>query len=92
MTPFRARLPSLYSDFTLLRSSNPDGFAANISLWLSALREATKAGKLSVAGGAVDRLSLTIGEELLQALETKEHGRPLALASVIVSHDLVDKD
>ena len=84
----RARLPSLYSDFTPLRSSNPDGYTANISAWLTALQAAARAGKIPAptgAGSVPDRLSITTGEEMLQALETKEHGRPLALASVFVS-------
>ena len=82
---YRARLPSLYSDFAPQRSSNPDGFAANVAAWQEGLVMATRAGALSVDGeSTVDTLSLKTGEALLQALETKEWGRPLALGSVIV--------
>ena len=37
-----------------------------------------------MVGSIPDRFSFATGEELLQALETKEHGRPLALAAVMV--------
>ena len=81
----RARLPSLYSDFTPQRSSNPDGFRANIAAWQDALGKAAQAGILpAYTGAASDTLSLGIGETLLHALETKEWGRPLALGTVVV--------
>ena len=82
---YRARLPSLYSDFAPQRFSNPDGFTANVAAWQEGLAMAARAGVLSANGGStVDTLSLKTGEPLLQALETKEWGRPLALRSVIV--------
>lgn len=81
---FRARLPSLYSDFTLQRYSNPDGFAANTTAWIDALIKAARAGLLLSDGGERDTLSLRTGEILLKSLETKEWGRPLALRTVIV--------
>ncbi len=80
----RQRLPSLYADFTLQRHSNPDGYAANTSTWINALGKAAQAGLVPADGGDRDRLSLRTGESLLQALETKEWGRPLALGNVIV--------
>lgn len=84
-TGCRARLPSLYSDFTPQRSSNPDGFSANIAAWQDVLGKAAQAGVLpAYAGAASDTLSFRTGEILLQALETKEWGRPLALGTVIV--------
>lgn len=82
----RARLPSLYSDFTLQRSSNPDGFVANVSAWENALRKAAQAGLIPAPDNGHDTLSLRTGEELLQALTTKEWGRPLALGTVIVGN------
>lgn len=79
------RLPSLYSDFAPQHSSNPDGFAANVSAWQDALIKAARAGMLPSDGGSsIDTLSIITGEALLQALETKEWGRPLALGTVIV--------
>ena len=80
----RVRLPSLYSDFTLQRSSNPDGYAANIAAWTDALSKAAQAGLLSAPGSERDTLSLRTGEALLRCLETREWGRPLALGTVIV--------
>ena len=77
----RARLASLYSDFTQQRTHNPDGYASNITAWVTGLAHATKAG---VVPGGPDLLSLRTGDALLQALETKEWGRPLALDAVIV--------
>ena len=80
----------MYSDFRLQRVTNPDGYAANIVAWETALAHAVEAGKVP---GSHDILSLESGPELLRALETKEWGRPLALGAVIVGgrqHVLVD--
>ncbi|MCJ1277606.1 hypothetical protein MMC21_005420 [Puttea exsequens] len=79
----RARLPSLYSDFTTQRNSNPDGFAANTTAWISLLSKAANAGLLGGSRDGPDTLSLETGQELLQRLQTKEWGRPLAIATVI---------
>lgn len=79
----RARLPSLYSDFTLQRYSNPDGFAANTTAWMVALTKAARAGLIPSDGADRNTLSVRTGETLLQSLETKEWGRPLALRTVI---------
>lgn len=77
-------MASLYSDFTLQRRSNPDGYAANTSAWIDALREAAWAGLLPADGGDREIFTLTTGDTLLQSLETQEWGRPLALGTVIV--------
>ena len=77
-------MSSLYSDFSLQRSSNPDGYEANVSAWVQALSKAAQAGLLPEHGSERDRLSLKTGEVLLKSLETKEWGRPLALETVIV--------
>ncbi|MCJ1454331.1 hypothetical protein MMC28_004684 [Mycoblastus sanguinarius] len=79
----RVRLPSLYADFSLQRQANPDGFAANTSAWRDALGKAAKAGLIPAPDNVHDTLSLRTGEKLLQSLETKEWGRPLALGAVI---------
>lgn len=79
----RARLPSLYSDFTVQRHANPDGFAANAAAWISVLAKAAQAGLLPAPGAVHDTLSIKTGEDLLRSLETKEWGRPLALGTVI---------
>ncbi|KAI9821705.1 MAG: hypothetical protein M1827_002286 [Pycnora praestabilis] len=79
----RARLASLYSDFRSQRTTNPDGYAANISAWRIALTDATQAGLIPAPGANKDLLTLRTTEDLLRALETKEWGRPLALGTVI---------
>jgi len=86
----KARLASLYSDFSHQAKSNPDGYAANISAWRQAISRALQAAKIPssrVAGGSgsgYNTLVLETGEELLRALNTKTWGRPVALGSVIV--------
>ena len=42
----RNRLPSLYSDFTPQKRTNPDGYAANIAAWEHALTTAARAGQV----------------------------------------------
>ncbi|KAI9836589.1 MAG: hypothetical protein M1819_001221 [Sarea resinae] len=79
----RARLPSLYSDFRVQQTTNPDGYAANISAWRTALSNATRAGLVPAPGASNDLLVLRTGAELLQELETRDWGRPLALGTVI---------
>ncbi|KAF2772895.1 hypothetical protein EJ03DRAFT_341493 [Teratosphaeria nubilosa] len=81
----RARLASLYSDFRTQRQTNPDGYTANASAWIRALSAAANQGLLPSQAGATqhDHFLLSSGEALAQALTTAEHGRPLALGSVI---------
>lgn len=76
----RPRLPSLYSDFRYLRTTNPNGFAANLAAWKDVLRAATERG---LAGD--DHLVLPVTDTLVSQLATREWGRPLALATVVVS-------
>ncbi|KAJ6096129.1 hypothetical protein N7486_006875 [Penicillium sp. IBT 16267x] len=44
------RLPSLYSDFTTQKKTNPDGYAVNIAAWEAALNRAAKRGYTSSRG------------------------------------------
>ncbi|KAG8527463.1 uncharacterized protein KY384_007615 [Bacidia gigantensis] len=83
MILYRARLPSLYSDFQVQRHSNPDGFDANYTAWIDALTKAARAAVLPSPGDTADTLSIQTGEDLLKALETPELGRPLALRAVV---------
>ena len=77
----------MYSDFRQQQANNPDGYAFNITTWETGLAHAARAG---VIPGERNILSLKTGEELLQALETKEWGRPMALGAVVVGeHCLV---
>ncbi|KAJ5648038.1 hypothetical protein N7490_004410 [Penicillium lividum] len=44
------RLPSLYSDFSTQKKTNPDGYAVNVAAWESALNHAAKRGYTSTRG------------------------------------------
>ncbi|KAI9783423.1 MAG: hypothetical protein M1816_001397 [Peltula sp. TS41687] len=88
----KARFASLYSDFRYLQTTNPDGYTANITAWKAALTNAAREQLLPAPGGIPDLLTIHTGPELLQALESKEWGRPLALGTVVQEclrkHDL----
>ncbi|KAL2410764.1 hypothetical protein ABEF91_000936 [Exophiala dermatitidis] len=75
----RTRLPSLYSDLTVQKTSNPEGYAANVTAWESALTRAALAGKLPVE----QRLILQTSEDLLNALASPQYGRPSGLGCVL---------
>ncbi|KAL8944605.1 MAG: hypothetical protein Q9211_000530 [Gyalolechia sp. 1 TL-2023] len=79
----RARLPSLFSDFAAQRDTNPDGYFANVNIWREALCDAACAGLIFENDSSTQRFSLEISPQLLQKLESKEWGRPLALNAVI---------
>ncbi|KAI4227513.1 MAG: hypothetical protein L6R36_002353 [Xanthoria steineri] len=79
----RARIPSLFSDFTVQRHTNPDGYYANVNIWEEVLCRAASAGLVVGRDGTVHRLSLETGPYLLQKLESSEWGRPLAINAVI---------
>ncbi|KAH0379607.1 hypothetical protein KCU92_g8071, partial [Aureobasidium melanogenum] len=82
----RNRLISLYSDFRLQKTSNPDGYQANSRAWLRGLTAAARAGRLppaSTASGQPSHVVFGSGEELSRALNSQQWGRPLALGAVI---------
>lgn len=85
----RNRLAALYSDFRHLRTTNPDGYAANIEAWRKGLADAVKGGHISNRGASGDLLIMNVDENLLNALESKEWGKPLALGMVV--RDAVSK-
>ena len=88
----RNRLQSLYSDFRLQKTSNPDGYQANSRAWLRGLTAAARAGRLppaSTRSGQPSHVVFGSGEELSRALNSPQWGRPLALGAVI--HDAVEK-
>ncbi|KAK6515350.1 hypothetical protein TWF506_007692 [Arthrobotrys conoides] len=72
----KARLPSLYSDFTPLQTVNPDGYTANITAWKTALSKATYAGLIPSSTSSTDHLILPITSLLLPSLTTREYGTP----------------
>ncbi|KAL9059561.1 MAG: hypothetical protein Q9162_001066 [Coniocarpon cinnabarinum] len=85
----RTRLASLYSDFALLKDTNPDGFNANVLAWRSALQDACRAGLTPAPTDPVSgekqacTLVIKTGEELARQLEGKDLGQPLALGAVL---------
>ncbi|THY34915.1 hypothetical protein D6D01_01782 [Aureobasidium pullulans] len=88
----RNRLQSLYSDFRLQKTSNPDGYQANSRVWLRGLTAAARAGRLpptSTTSGRPSHVAFGSGEDLSRALNSTQWGRPLALGAVI--QDALDK-
>lgn len=82
----KARLPALYSDFQGQRTTNPDGYHANVSAWRRGLASLVRAGLAPAGSGSSptpNHVILSADESLLRALESKQYGRPLALGAVI---------
>ncbi|KAK8043238.1 Snf7-domain-containing protein [Apiospora phragmitis] len=79
----KARLPALYSDFTPLRTINPDGFTANLSAWKRGLASALLAGHAPSRSPQRSHFILELDDNLLRSLETKQYGQPLALGTVL---------
>ena len=65
-----SRLPSLYSDLTVQKTSNPEGYAANITAWTAAL------SRLLISGHLGSRLVLHADDSLLDNLASGKYGRP----------------
>ena len=74
-----SRLPSLYSDLSVQRTTNPEGFAANAAAWTSALTRLALAAQLPSESLFV----LHTNEELLSALSSRQYGRPVGLGVVL---------
>ncbi|KAB8364855.1 hypothetical protein FH972_024716 [Carpinus fangiana] len=84
-TPFQSpnRLTSLYSDFTASRASNPDGYAANVAAWRTALQHAYRAGVAAQSGDTSNNtFVIRTGPTLAAALEKHDIGSPGALGAV----------
>jgi charged multivesicular body protein 7 len=60
------------------KSTNPDGYIANVSAWEAALTRAALAGRLP----SQNRLSLETADELLDELASPQYGRPSGLGCV----------
>merc|ERR1711939_1163761 len=75
----RTRLPSLYSDLTVQRSTNPEGYSANVTAWTSALTRASLAGQLPLE----QRLILQTSDDLINALASPQYGWPSGLGCVL---------
>ncbi|EFR04768.1 SNF7 family protein [Nannizzia gypsea CBS 118893] len=94
----RARLPSLYSDFSRQKQTNPDGYNSNVTAWQRALANAALAGRVSsLSSSSASKLDsrqeslphrnnllvLRTSNALMADLETREWGRPLSLQCAI---------
>ena len=75
----RSRLLSLYSDLSLQRTTNPDGYNANITAWKDALTHAACVNVLPSRHAFI----LCPSDTLLNALSSPQYGRPLGLGAVI---------
>ncbi|OJI99340.1 hypothetical protein ASPVEDRAFT_124325 [Aspergillus versicolor CBS 583.65] len=83
------RLPSLYSDFSIQKKTNPDGYHVNVAAWEQVLTKAAHNGYISThshdATGQrrkANHLSIKVDENLVRDLENPEWGRPVALGAV----------
>ncbi|KAL9109835.1 MAG: hypothetical protein Q9227_005538, partial [Pyrenula ochraceoflavens] len=67
------------------RTTNPDGYAANISAWESALTHAARAGHVpsNSPQSLHDRSVLQVNDGLIRALSDSKLGRPLGLNAVL---------
>ncbi|KAL3474004.1 Snf7-domain-containing protein [Aspergillus californicus] len=84
------RLPSLYSDFTVQKKTNPDGYHVNVAAWEQALTKAAREGYIhsrsqqgpEAGKRKCNHLALRVDEGLVRDLESAEWGRPVALPGV----------
>ncbi|KIW64740.1 hypothetical protein PV04_09652 [Phialophora macrospora] len=74
------RLPSLYSDLSVQKRSNPEGYTANATAWTAALTRLAVAGRLPPDQNT---LVLRTGEALLDALASPKYGPPHNLGCVL---------
>ncbi|KAF2829400.1 hypothetical protein CC86DRAFT_368416 [Ophiobolus disseminans] len=81
------RLSSLYADFGQQHELNPDGYKSNVSAWIKALSDATRAGIVPTQGATHDLLNIRASDELAQALTHIQYGKPTCLPAVF--HDAV---
>ncbi|KAF1919840.1 Snf7-domain-containing protein [Ampelomyces quisqualis] len=84
------RLASLYADFRQQLEVNPEGYHANIAAWTQALTDAARAGAIPTQGTTHDLLNIRATDELAQALQHPQHGKPTCLPAVF--HDAVQNN
>lgn len=72
-----SRKVSLYSNFSRLEDTNPDGYEANIAAWKEVLEDSLQNGAF------VDSTCIEAGPELIAGLRDAHNGTPLSLHSVI---------
>ncbi|KAF4125368.1 charged multivesicular body protein 7 [Geosmithia morbida] len=79
----KGRLPALYSDFRSQQTLNPDGYQANLSAWRHALSHLASQGLLARHTNDSSTLVAKVDGGLLEQLESKQYGQPLALGTVV---------
>lgn len=84
----KARLPALYADFRPLKQNNPEGYAANIQVWQSALSHAIYQNIFQNESILV----LDITSQFLSDISLPPYGRPLGIGCVIVCSFLGEVD
>lgn len=78
----KSRLQSLYSDISRQKLSNPAGYQSSIEWWRRVLSRVVSSGWQQLCP---DKLVLHVNNNLIESLKC-DVGKPLGLASVIVSH------
>jgi charged multivesicular body protein 7 len=74
------RLPSLYSDLSVQKRTNPEGYTANATAWTAALTRLALAGRLPPDQNII---VLRTGDALLDALASPTYGPPHNLGCVL---------
>lgn len=90
-----ASLASLYSSLGSLRISNPTAYASNVQWWKKTLDDISWAGAQPSGKGKAreqqsivkDRLVLHLDEALVDAFTLDDVGRPMGIATAVVSPD-----
>ena len=77
-----SRLRSLYSDFSPLKSSNIEGYNANVKFWQSLLEDCVSNSALP---SNKHKLVLEYDDSLTHDVTLSKYASPLALRAVIVS-------
>jgi hypothetical protein len=80
------RVESLYDDLNRLKQIEPAGYRANVDAWRNALLAASKAGVMPPEQGkaAKSHFVMATGDQLLNALDTRQFGLPQSLGLVLV--------
>ncbi|KAJ2893414.1 hypothetical protein MKZ38_008694 [Zalerion maritima] len=71
------------NEVSFRRTINPDGYQANVAAWKRGLANGALAGHAESSAATPSLLLLETGPRLIQSLESKQFGRPLALGAVL---------
>jgi hypothetical protein len=79
------RAAFFYGDVAPRKESDPDAYRAVVSFWQRVLENLLLRGLQPSNDGCGDKLVLHVDDTLLQSLRWLKHGRPLSVASAVVS-------